>query len=170
MRSPGRFLLFVFLVIVGVKLSEQAYALVAFRDERAQARVLRERLLETGEELMVARAAFDTVNSRLEREDSSLQRELAGLRRFTRMGPLTRQVYDRYERERLRYNLHVEERNNVAREWEASLRRHELRAERYNQLADSLQALAVQMGEPYYQVPTALEAAAERRSREGQVP
>src|SRR3712207_7762464 len=48
MRSPGRFLLFVFLVVAGVKLSEQAYALVAFRDERAQARVLRERLLQTG--------------------------------------------------------------------------------------------------------------------------
>ena len=150
MRSPGRFLLFVVLVILGVKLSEQAYALVAFRDERAQARDLRERLLET--------------------EDERLQRELAALRRFTRMGPLTEQVYDRYERERLRYNLRVEERNNIAREWEASARRHEVSAQRYNLLADSLQALAVKMGEPYYQVPTALEAAAERREREGQAP
>ena len=170
MRSPGRFLLFVFLVIVGVKLSEQGYALVAFRDERAQARVLRERLLDTGDQLMAARAQFDSVRERLEAEDAALKRELAGLRRFTRMGPLTRQVYDRYERERLRYNLRVEERNLMAREWEASLRRHEAHAERYNQLADSLQALAVRMGEPYYQVPTALEAAAEHRSRESQLP
>lgn len=170
MRSPGRFLLFVFLVVVGLKLSEQAYALVAFRDERAQARVLRERLLQTGEELVAARAEFDTLKQRLEGEDAKLQRELAALRRFTRMGPLTRQVYDRYERERLRYNVHVEERNHVAREWEASLRRHEEHAERYNHLADSLQALAVRMGEPYYQVPTALEAAEERRRRESQLP
>lgn len=170
MRSPGRFLLFVLLVILGVKLSEQAYALVAFRDERAQARGLRERLLATGEELMEVRGEFDTLKRRLETEDARLQRELSALRRFTRMGPLTEQVYERYERERLRYNLHVEERNNLAREWEASAHRHEESAQRYNVLADSLQALAVQMGEPYYQVPTALEAAAERRSREGGTP
>jgi aminopeptidase N len=170
MRSPGRFLLFVVLVIVGVKLSEQAYALVAFRDERAQARDLRERLLQTGEELVATRAEFDTLKRRVESQDAELQRELSALRRFTRMGPLTQQVYDRYERERLRYNLHVEERNSIAREWEATAHRHELHAERYDQLADSLQALAVRMGEPYYQVPTALEAAAERRSREGSAP
>lgn len=166
MRSPGRFLLFVLLVIVGVKLSEQAYALVAFRDERQEARGLRERLLETGTELVAVRGEFDGLKHRLEGEDAQLQRELAALRRFTRMGPLTEQVYDRYERERLRYNLHVEERNTIAREWEASARRHEASAQRYNLLADSLQALAVKMGEPYYQVPTALEAAAERRERE----
>ena len=170
MRSPGRFLLFVLLVIVGVKLSEQAYALVAFRDERTAARGLRERLLDTGTELVAARTEFDTLKHRVEREDSALQRELAALRRFTRMGPLTEQVYQRYERERLRYNLHVEERNNLAREWEAVARRHEAQAHRYDQLADSLQALAVKMGEPYYQVPSALEAAAERRSREGGAP
>lgn len=167
MKSPGRFLLFVLLVIVGVKLSEQGYALVAFRDEREAARGLRERLLDTGTELVAARTEFDTLKHAVEREDSALQRELSALRRFTRMGPLTEQVYQRYERERLRYNLHVEERNNLAREWEAVARRHEAQAHRYDQLADSLQVLAVKMGEPYYQVPSALEAAAERRSREG---
>lgn len=170
MRSPGRFLLFVLLVIVGVKLSEQAYALVAFRDERDAARGLRERLLDTGTELVATRAEFDSLKQRVQREDSALQGELSALRRFTRMGPLTEQVYERYERERLRYNLHVEERNTLAREWEAVARRHEASAHRYDLLADSLQALAVRMGEPYYQVPTALEAAAERRSREGQEP
>lgn len=170
MRSPGRFLLFVLLVILGVKLSEQGYALVAFRDERVEARVLRERLLVTGTELVEVRGEFDVLKRRLEEEDAKLHRELAALRRFTRMGPLTPQVYERYERERLRYNLHVEERNNIAREWEASAHRHEASAQAYNVLADSLQALAVKMGEPYYQAPTALEAAAERRSREGQAP
>jgi hypothetical protein len=170
MRSPGRFLLFVFLVVVGVKLSEQAYALVAFSDERAQARVLRERLLQTGEELVAFRADAEDTKRRLAEEDAELQRELESLRRFTRMGPLSPQVWDRYERERLRYNVHVEERNLVLREFEARVHRHEEKVDRYNQLADSLQALAVRMGEPYYQVPTALEAAEERRSRERQLP
>ena len=63
MRSPGRFLLFVLLVIVGVKLSEQAYALVAFRDERAAARDLRARLGETGVELVQARAREDSLRA-----------------------------------------------------------------------------------------------------------
>ena len=170
MRSPGRFLLFVLLVIVGVKLSEQAYALIAYRDEREQARGLRERLLETGSELVAVRSEFDELKKRLETEDARLQDELVRLRRFTRMGPLTEQVFQRYESERLRYNLHVEDRNTLMREWEASARKHEASAQRYNLLADSLQALAVQMGEPYYQVPTALEAAAERRDREARAP
>jgi hypothetical protein len=170
MRSPGRFLLFVLLVILGVKLSEQAYALVAFRDERQAARGLRERLLDTGTDLVAARTEFDELKRRVEAEDAALQRELAALRRFTRLGPLTEQVYQRYERERLRYNLHVEERNTLARQWEASAQRHEVSAQRYNLLADSLQSLAVRMGEPYYQVPTALEAAAERRAREAGTP
>lgn len=169
MRSPGRFLLFVLLVIVGVKMSEQAYALVAFRDEREAARGVRERLLHTGTQLVAARTEFDDIRRRLEAEDAALQRELAALRRFTR-SPLTQQAYERYERERLRYNVHVEERNTIVRELEASARRHEVSAQRYNFLADSLQALAVKMGEPYYQVPTALEAAAERRARETTAP
>lgn len=170
MRSPGRFLLFVLLVIVGVKMSEQAYALVAFRDEREAARGVREQLLHTGTQLVAARTEFDDVRRRLEAEDAALRGELASLRRFTRMGPLTPQVYARYERERLRYNVHVEERNTIVRELEASARRHETSAQRYNFLADSLQALAVKMGEPYYQVPTALEAAAERRAHEQTAP
>ncbi len=170
MRSPGRFLLFVLLVIIGVKLSEQGYALVAFRDERQAARGLRERLLDTGTELVAARTEFDALKQRVEAEDATLQRELATLRRFTRMGPMTEQIYARYERERLRYNLHVEERNVVSRQWEASAQRLEASGQRYNLLADSLQALAVRMGEPYYQVPTALEAAAERRARETGTP
>jgi hypothetical protein len=170
MRSPARFLLFVLLVIVGVKLSEQAYALVAFRDERQVARGLRERLLDTGTELVAARTHFRELDGRLEAEDASLQRELGALRRFTRMGPLTQQVYERYERERLRYNLHVEERNRLLREREASARRHEMTAQRWDVLADSLQALAVKMGEPYYQVPTPLEAAAERSARQSGTP
>jgi hypothetical protein len=170
MRSPGRFLLFVLLVIVGIKMSEQAYALVAFRDERAQARALRERLLETGSELIAARVQLDTLKHRIETDDARLQNDLMALRRFTRMGPLTEQVYQRYERERIRYNLRVEERNSLAREIEDVGRRHDASAVRYNVLADSLQALAVEMGEPYYQVPTALEAAAERSSRETATP
>jgi hypothetical protein len=166
MRSPARFLLFVLLVIAGVKLSEQAYALVAFRDERTQARALRERLLETGTELVAVRGEADSLKAQLEGEDGKLEDELHALHRYSRMGPLSPRVYDRYRAELARYNLHVVRRNAVLRRLEGLHERHHGAVTAYNLLADSLHALAVEMGEPYYQVPTALEAAAERRNRE----
>ena len=166
MRSPGRFLLFVLLVIVGVKLSEQGYALVAFREERTQAKDLRERLLSTGSELVAVRARADSLKQALDAEDQRLERELRALHRYSRMGPLPVQVYDRYREELTRYNLHVVERNAVLRRLEGLHEQHHAAVTSYNLMADSLHALAVVMGEPYYQAPTALEAAEERRQRE----
>ena len=61
-------------------------------------------------------------------------------------------------------------RNDILRELESLHERQHATVTRYNMLADSLHALAVEMGQPYYQVPTALEAAAEAREREGEAP
>jgi hypothetical protein len=168
MRSPGRFLLFVLLVIVGVKLSEQAYALVAFRDERAQARDLRTRLGETGVDLVFARSREDSLRTLIKAQDSELERDLLVVRRFHREARqgMTPQRHAEYSAELARYNARVVARNEVLRRFEALHDRHQAAATRYNLLADSLHALAVKMGQPYYQVPTALEAAEEHRRRE----
>ena len=169
MRSPGRFLLFVLLVIVGVKLSEQAYALVAFRDERVQARDLRTRLVETGVELVGARVEADSLRGVIDAEDARLERELRVVQRFhrqARRGPMTPEAYAEYSEKLDRYNLHVVSRNAILRRLEGLHDRQHVAVTRYNLLADSLHALAVEMGQPYYQVPTALEAAAEARERE----
>jgi hypothetical protein len=56
MKSTPRFMLLVLLAVVGVKLSEQLYRWVAFRDERQQVGELRERLLDSGAELTLSRA------------------------------------------------------------------------------------------------------------------
>lgn len=173
MRSPGRFLLFVLLVVVGVKLSEQAYALVAFRDERALARDLRERLGQTGDELVSARAREDSLRALISDEDAQLERELRVVRRFhreARQGYLTPERHAEYTEQLSRYNTRVVARNEVLRSFEALHTRHQAAAERYNRLADSLHALAVRMRQPYYQVPTALEAAEEHRRRESGLP
>lgn len=168
MRSPGRFLLFVLLVIVGVKLSEQAYALVAFREERAQARDLRERLGETGVELVLARTREDSLRTLIKARDAQLERDLRVIRRFHREARqgMTPRRHAEYTAELARYNAQVVSRNEVLRRFEALHDRHQAAATRYNLLADSLHALAVKMGQPYYQVPTALEAADEHRRRE----
>jgi hypothetical protein len=173
MRSPVRFLLFVVLVIVGVKLSEQAYALVAFRDERVQARDLRTRLVSTGSELVDARVQADSLRSLIAAEDERLERELRVVQRFhrqARRGPMTPQAYADYSARLERYNLNVVGRNAILRRLETLHDRQHVAVTRYNLLADSLHALAVEMGQPYYQVPTALEAAAEAREREGVAP
>lgn len=173
MRSPGRFLLFVVLVIVGVKLSEQGYALVAFREERAQARDLRSRLLATGVELVDARVQADSLSRAIAAEDQRLERELRVVQRFhrqARRGPISRETYAEWSERLERYNLNVASRNAILRRLEALHDRQHVAVTRYNLLADSLHALAVEMGQPYYQVPTALEAAAEAREREGEAP
>jgi hypothetical protein len=174
MRSPGRFLLFVLLVIVGVKLSEQAYALVAFREERAAARDLRARLGETGVELVQARAREDSLRTLIKARDADLERDLRVVRRFHREARqgMTPRRHAEYTSQLARYNAQVVARNDILRRFEELHHRHQSAATRYNLLADSLHTLAVEMGQPYYQVPTALEAADEyrRREAEGDVP
>jgi hypothetical protein len=168
MRSPGRFLLFVLLVIIGVKLSEQAYALVAFRDERAQARDLRERLGQTGVDLVFARTREDSLRTAIKAQDVDLERDLQIVRRFHREARqgMTPRRHAQYSAQLARYNAQVVARNEVLRRLESLHHRHQAAVSRYNLLADSLHTLAVKMGQPYYQVPTALEAAEEHRQRE----
>lgn len=166
MSSPARFLLLVLLVIVGVKLSEQVYGLVVYRDERALARGLRGRLVDSGAELVALRERSDTLKRAIEAEDHALEQEHRGVRSLrysASQGLLTAEEYDRYTAEVARYNEHVVERNAMLRALEAHHDRLLRASDRYNALADSLHALAVRMRQPYYQVPTPLEAAEERR-------
>ncbi|MBB4637923.1 hypothetical protein [Longimicrobium terrae] len=164
MTSPARFLLFVVLVIVGIKGSEQLYSYVAYRDERALVRTLRTDLQQTATELIATRARSDSLSATVSDEDRRLTADLKSLQRFYRMargGALTPEVYAQWNEERTRYNLRVDERNASLREWQEIDGRHRSLAMRYNLLADSIHGIAARMGEPYYQVPSALEAAQE---------
>jgi hypothetical protein len=71
-------------------------------------------------------------------------------------------VYQRYRADLTRYNRHVTERNARLADWQEIQARHNAAASRYTLLADSLNALATRMGDPYYAVPTPAEAAIER--------
>ncbi|HEY0038732.1 MAG TPA: hypothetical protein VGB66_18675, partial [Longimicrobium sp.] len=84
MTSPARFLLFVMLVIVGVKASEQLYGYVAFRDERTQVKALRTQLGGAASELVAVRARMDSLHRDIDAQDAELTRELAGLHRLQR--------------------------------------------------------------------------------------
>lgn len=164
MTSPARFLLFVMLVIVGVKASEQLYGFVAFRDERTQVKALRAQLGGAASELVAARARMDSLHRDIDAQDLKLTRELAGLHRFQRQArhrQLPPALYDSYMAALQEYNLRVESRNLVHREWQQLAARRDGLAFRYDSLADNIHSLAVRMGQPYYQVPSPLEAAAE---------
>jgi len=158
-------LIFLLLVIIGVKLSEQVYRWVVFRDERVRVKELRGSLVEAGAQIVVTREASDSMRSVMEKEDAALETELRALRRFDRMsrgGALPTEIYGRYRRELDRHNLHVGERNERLRDWQAILARNHSAVDRYNLLADSIRDIATRMGEPYYAVPTPAEAAMER--------
>lgn len=164
MTSPARFLLFVLLVVLGVKASEQLYGYVAFRDERAQVRALRAELGGAATQLVAVRARMDSLHRAIDAEDEGLTRELGRLQWYQRQArhrQLPPGLYDEYMARLQEYNLHVESRNVIHREWQQLAGRRDGLAHRYDSLADSIQALAVRMGQPYYQVPGPLEAAAE---------
>lgn len=165
MKSTLRFMLLVLLVVVGVKLSEQLYRWVAFRDERAQVGALRERLLDSGAELTLSREESRRLRLVMEAEDRGLEEERRKLMRYNRYshgGYLSSAVYDAYKEELERYNGHVVERNGRLRAYQAAHDRYATAVDRYNARADSVRDLATRMGEPYYAVPTPLEAAVQR--------
>jgi hypothetical protein len=158
-------LLFLLLVIVGVKLSEQVYRWLAFGDEREQVVVLRDSLVVAGAEIVRTRTASDSMRAVMRAEDAALEEELRALRRYNRQardGALPPDLYARYREELTRHNLHVTERNARLRDWQQILARNHSAVDRYNVLADSIREIATRMGDPYYAVPTPAEAAVER--------
>ncbi len=158
-------LLFLFLVILGVKLLDSAYRWVAFGEERAQVKVLRSNLVDAGAQYVRTRQEGDSMRAVLRVEDEQLEAEERRLRRYDSYasgGGLPPDVYERYRADLTRYNRHVTERNAKLADWQEIQARHNAAASRYTVLADSLNALATRMGDPYYAVPTPAEAAIER--------
>jgi hypothetical protein len=158
-------LLFLLLVILGVKLSDSVYRWLRFGPERAQVQVLRASLVDAGAQYIQTRQKGDSMRAVLRGEDEQLEVEERRLRRYDGYasdGGLPPDVYQRYREDLTRYNRHVTERNARLADWQEIQARHNAAASRYTVLADSLNALATRMGDPYYAVPTPLEAAIER--------
>jgi len=158
-------LLFLLLVILGVKLSDSVYRWLRFGPERAQVQVLRTRLVDAGAQYVRTRQEGDSMRAVLRAEDDQLEVEERSLRRYDEYasdGGLPPDVYQRYREDLTRYNRHVTERNVKLADWQEIQGRHNAAASRYTVLADSLNALATRMGDPYYAVPTPAEAAIER--------
>ncbi|HEX2202160.1 MAG TPA: hypothetical protein VHG91_02625 [Longimicrobium sp.] len=157
-------LVFLLLVIGGVKLSEQLYRWAAYGDERAELKSLRGRLAESGAAIMRTGAEADSLRDEIRVEDEELEAEQRAVRRYNGYatnGALPHELYVRYREDLTRYNGHVAERNEKLRAWQEVVARKHAAVDRYNGLADSIRGVAERMGEPYYPVPTPLEAAVE---------
>lgn len=158
-------LLFLLLVIVGVKLSDSVYRWLAFGPERARVQVLRAGLVDAGAQYVRTRQESDSMRAVLHADDDALEHEERLLRRYDDYatgGGLPPDVYARYRDDLTRYNRHVAERNARLSAWQEVQARQNAAAARYTVLADSLHDLATRMGDPYYAVPTPAEAAIER--------
>jgi hypothetical protein len=158
-------LLFLLLVVIGVKLSDSLYRWVAYGPERAQVTQMRRELVDAGAGIMRTRQESDSMRTVLRHEDDELEREQHALRRyddFAHDGALPADLYERYRRDLTRYNAHVAERNGKLGVWQEVQARNHSAVSRYNVLADSIRELATRMGDPYYAVPTPAEAAIER--------
>jgi hypothetical protein len=160
-----RMLLLLLLVVVAGKLGAEWLRWTTSGEERAQIGVLRDQVLDAGVEVVRAQARADTLRVAIEREDSALERQRLALERYTgraKGGALSSDLYARYRRELARYNAHVTTRNERFARWQQERMRNRAAVDRYNQLSDSIRAIAGRIGEPYYPVPLPIEAAAER--------
>jgi hypothetical protein len=158
-------LLFLLLVVIGVKLSDSVYRWLRFGHEREQVKVLRTELVDAGAQMVRTRQESDSMRAILQAEDTALEREQQALRRYDAQahdGALPPDVYERYRADLTRYNAHVVRRNGKLADWQEILARNHVAVGRYNVLSDSVRDLATRMGDPYYSVPTPAEAAIER--------
>ena len=158
-------LLFLLLVIVGVKLSDSVYRWLRFGPEREQVKVLRAQLVDAGAQMVRTRQESDSMRSVLHADDAALEAEQTALHRYDAQAQdrgLPPEVYERYRGELKRYNDHVVRRNAKLGVWQEILARNHAAVGRYNVLSDSIRDLATRIGDPYYSVPTPAEAAIER--------
>lgn len=165
MREQLRFLLSVLGLVVLFLVARELYRWVAFREERALIVALRTDVVDAGAQVTVTRQQLDSLRTVLAAVDARLEREVGVLRGYERRARHRRlppDVYDRYLRDRARYEQVLEERNAVVRTVAGVLDVNHAAVARYNTLADSVRAVAARVGDPYYRVPLPVEAARER--------
>jgi hypothetical protein len=158
-------LLLILAVISGLWLSQQLWRWAVYGEERALVRGMRPELVEVGADIVRTRMASDSMRKVMGAEDNALEAEQQELRRYNRLarnGTLPLDLYQGYKRDLARYNEHVTHRNARLRDWQEILTRNHAAVDRYNVLADSVRVLTTRMGDPFYPVPSPLDAAVER--------
>lgn len=152
-------------LVVTVLVAQEAYRYVAYRDERAALRALREDIVEAGADVARVEARIDTLQRRFGyiNEQIDFWRRRLDAARPTEYGTfLTALEQEKVQGVYDEYNRWVREHNELLGVYQR--RRMDLDRERaqYYALADSARDLAAILGDPYYRVPTVAQAAQER--------
>jgi hypothetical protein len=158
--------LLVFVLAVGaIQVLENLYRWYSFREERVHLTELREELVEEGAEMIRAQLEAEQVRMLISATDSMLdsrRREVEANRYRGWSGRYSRVHYTSYVKDVDTFNQAIRQRNVRLQELNAIVHRRNAAATRYYLLADSIRALAVRAGEPYFSVPIPAQAAAER--------
>lgn len=165
MSEQKRFLLLMLALAVVLLVGRELYRYVAYGDERRLLIALREQVVDAGASVTRTRQQSDSLRTLVEGADQELEREVRILRRYNRQargGLLPPDVYERYARDRARYEEVLARRNGWFEEWRGVIGRNHTAVDRYNLLADSIRSVAGRIGDPYFPVPLPIEAAAER--------
>ncbi len=147
------------------RIGMELYDWGAQREVRERLGGVRERLVDAGVVLIRAEAKLDTLRRGLEGANEGLQEERRALDAYEermRREPLPPEGYALYRGRVERFNREAGRHNARLREWNAAVARKEEALERYTTLADSARALARELGEPVYPIPSPAEAAVER--------
>lgn len=163
--STARVLVVLLVVVVAAMIGREVYRWWLFQEEREELVRMRERLVETGVAVVRAETRLDTLRHAVDRMDRVLERDRRALdvyARSAREGTLPPHLYAAYREDLKHYNQKLERRNARYREWEEERARGRAALDHYHALADSIRTLAREVGEPYYPVPSPVEAAVER--------
>jgi hypothetical protein len=154
--------------IVAVELAHDVYRWYAFGEERAELRVLNGMVDAAGVAVVKTQLREDSLRDRIEAMDQALERSRVGFREYderARDGSLRAGAYQLYRARIARYNDQVAVRNAWFARWQRAVSSNRDAVEQYNQLAEEIRAIAAEMGEQHYNIPSPVEAAVKNGMR-----
>jgi hypothetical protein len=158
-------LLLLLAVVVAVRLGTYLFHWYAYAEERGELQALSTRLEEAGVVVVQTQQRSDHLRDEIERIDRELkadERAISAYDRHARDGALPGHLYGSYRADLEAYNRVVGQRNARFERWKEVVVRNHASVNRFNALADSMRAIAAEIGEPYYPIPSPVEVAVER--------
>ena len=155
------FFIFTF-ALIAVELAHDVYRYYAFAAERNQLRVLNELVDAAGLEVVRTQLRADSLRSRIEAMDDSLEGSREGFDDFDRLavdGSLSPRAYREYRSRILRYNDRLGERNAWVPRLNRAVGENRDAVKEYNRLSEEIRLIAARMGELHYNIPSPVEAA-----------
>lgn len=155
-------------VIVGFLILGRAgyevYRWYAYADERRQIEQMTSELDSVGLKVVTTHVAIDSIGALIDQTDLRLDTRRSDLEARGRRalnGRMDPEVYESFRADAGALEAAIGDRNGLLEEMNRIVAEHRTAVARFNELADSILALATEMGYPDYPLPTAAEIAIE---------